>query len=190
MQAAYKAQADQVIQTQATLNDTQKLITELFDQKINGFVATPYRYYYKLFNWTLDDLVNYAAFQEAVRVSGTFLLVVLRNACCTCGVQGSSHPNPGTHIGGIPAEQEQRIRLGSACPAFHMVPLACRLPSHSISGLQLVPWHQHLPCLTLQGLCSRYTYLKGVISRATPFRCTSQRLLCCLLVARLLADAV
>jgi hypothetical protein len=66
VQAAYKAQADVVLQTQATLNDTQKMVAELFDAKINGFVATPYRQYYKQFNWALEDLVNYAAINEAV----------------------------------------------------------------------------------------------------------------------------
>jgi hypothetical protein len=56
LQAAYKAQADVVLQAQANLNDTQKMVTELFDSKINGFAATPIRFYYSSSNGLLRTL--------------------------------------------------------------------------------------------------------------------------------------
>jgi hypothetical protein len=66
VQAAYKAQADQIIQTQAALNDTQKMITELFDNKLRGFGAVPILQYYLQFGWRLEDAVAFDAATHAV----------------------------------------------------------------------------------------------------------------------------
>jgi hypothetical protein len=59
-----------VLQTQAGLNDTQKMVTELFDSKINGFAATPLRYWAKPGALpsllSQEDFVNLAAYGVAV----------------------------------------------------------------------------------------------------------------------------
>jgi hypothetical protein len=66
LQAFYKAQADLVIKTQASLNDSQKMIAELFDNKLRGFGAVPILQYYFQFNWDLYQLVVFDAHAHAV----------------------------------------------------------------------------------------------------------------------------
>jgi hypothetical protein len=70
---AYNLQADLVLQPRATLNDTQKMVTELFDKRLRGFGAVPILQHCLQCGWTLEEAVAFDAATHAVS-----------NTCHTC----------------------------------------------------------------------------------------------------------